>query len=90
MTEGNVFTLSTIAGGGGTPSQVPTGGYLAQVWLGGGGVPHPRSGGGGDPIPGNGLGTPLPPPGQETDLHSEHLLHGGRYASCVYAGGLSC
>ena len=31
-------------------------------------------------------GTPLP----QTDQHSEHLLHGGRYASCVHAGGLSC
>ena len=36
-----------------------------------------------------------PPPGPEmgypqTDQHSEHLLHGGRYASCVHAGGLSC
>ena len=28
-----------------------------------------------------------PPP---TDQHSEHLLRGGRYASCVHAGGLSC
>ena len=31
-----------------------------------------------------------PPPGQETEQHSEHLLRGGRYASCVHAGGLSC
>ena len=29
-------------------------------------------------------------PHQETDQHSEHLLRGGRYASCVHAGGLSC
>ena len=27
----------------------------------------------------------VPPP-----QHSEHLLHGGWYASCVHAGGLSC
>ena len=30
-----------------------------------------------------GWGTPL-------HQHSEHLLHSGRYASCVHAGGLSC
>ena len=30
------------------------------------------------------------PPCQETDQHSKHLLCGGRYASCVHAGGLSC
>ena len=26
----------------------------------------------------------------ETEQHSEYLLHGGQYASCVHAGGLSC
>ena len=26
----------------------------------------------------------------QTDQHSEHLLRGGRYASCVHAGGLAC
>ena len=31
-----------------------------------------------------------PCPGQETEQQSEHLLQGGRYASCVHAGGLSC
>ena len=50
--------------------------------------------------PGPGMGYPprpgmgyLPGPGMGTppDLgHSEHLLFGGRYASCVHAGGLSC
>ena len=30
------------------------------------------------------------PPHQETEQQSEHLLHGGQYASCVHAGGLSC
>ena len=29
-------------------------------------------------------------PNQETEQHSEHFLCGGRYASCVHAGGLSC
>ena len=27
---------------------------------------------------------------QETEQHSEYLLRGGQYASCVHAGGLSC
>ena len=114
MTEGNVFTLSTIwypiSGldvGGGT---------LSQVWI--GGVPHPtdgvvppskiRMGGtlGYRPPPSKTgwvtLGTRLdgippsntewgtPPPHQETDQQSKHLLHGGWCASCVHAGGLSC
>ena len=41
------------------------------------------------PCPGLDGVTP-PPPCQEKDQHSEHLLHGGRCASCVNAGGLSC
>ena len=28
--------------------------------------------------------------GTQLGQHREYLLHGGRYASCVYAGGLSC
>ena len=35
------------------------------------------------------MGVP-PPPNQETEQQSEHLLRGGRYASCVHAGELSC
>ena len=35
--------------------------------------------------PDMGQGTP-----PQTGQHSEHLLRGGRYASCVNAGGLSC
>ena len=58
------------------------------------GVPHPRSWGvphprfGGTPSQVRGEGVPQVPP--RTDQHSEHLLRGGRYASCVHAGGLSC
>ena len=33
--------------------------------------------------------SPPPPPHQETEQQSEHLLRGGRYASCVHAAGLS-
>ena len=160
MREGNIFSLFTLAGGGGgnsipdpdgrNPSQVWTGGgggYIillmrgtpSQVWIGEGtsscwqeevpqypillrGVPHPTSrqgvpwgipwsrldGGvpsikswmGYPPIQGwmgsghpvqdwmrylstkTGWGTPY----QETDQQSEHLLRGGRCASCVHAG----
>ena len=28
--------------------------------------------------------------GTQLGQHREYLLHGGRYASCVHAGGLSC
>ena len=58
---------------------------------------------GGYPVPGfsgdQGWRTPPPPrtewvtpptPNQETEQHSEHLLRGGRYASCVHTGGLCC
>ena len=31
-----------------------------------------------------------PPPHQEREQHSGHLLRGGQYDSCVHAGGLSC
>ena len=57
---------------------------------GGGGLPHPRSnGGGGYPIPGldGGGGVPRVPPWP--GLNGGGLC-GGRYASCVHAGGLSC
>ena len=65
--------------GRGTPSQVEVGG----------GVPHPSGSRHGMDYP------PLqdwvgdPPPHQETEQHGEPLLHGGRYASCVHAGGFS-
>ena len=67
---------------GSTPSKIRTGDTL--------GYPTPHPGLDGD--------TPLlkldggtaPPPRQETDQHSEDLLRGGQYASCIHAGGLSC
>ena len=56
MTEGNIFTLFTLAGGGGVPHPANGGGYpisgldkgvpLSQVWM------------GGYPIPGVNGGTP--------------------------------
>ena len=67
-----------------------------------GGVLHPRSGWGylgypsltrsgwgTTPRPGTGY-PPRPGMGYPSRGHSEHLLRGGRYASCVHAGGLSC
>ena len=70
-------------GGGGYLIQPWTGGGVPQPWMGGwypisGGVPHPMSRG----IPW------VPPPARD----SKHLLRlrGGRCASCVQAGGLSC
>ena len=72
------------AQGGTLPGGVPCqGGYPARGYPAGGypaggtlpGYPPARSGMGG--------GTQL---GQQ----KEYSLHGGRYASCVHAGGLSC
>ena len=56
-----------------------------------GGVPWPGEGGtlaGGAGYPVRG-GT-LVGGGTQLGQHREYLLHGGRYASCVHAGGLSC
>ena len=83
----------------GVPCQVQPGGYPGwgvpcQIQLGvpclGGtlarGVPWPEG------YPGQGVpwqgGTLLG--GTQLGQHREYLLHGGRYASCVHAGGLSC
>ena len=89
------------AGGGGVPCQVQPGGVPCQVQPGGvpcqvqlgGGYPARSSRGG--TLPGPAGGVPWPggyPAGGGTQLeqHREYLLHGGRYASCVHAGGLSC
>ena len=71
----------------GVPSQVPPGGYL--VWY------HPPGGSGyplgGYPVryPPGGVRVP-PRGGTQSGQQKEYSLHGGRYASCVHAGGLSC
>ena len=73
--------------GGGVPCQVQPGGYpgwggtLAGGYPGRGGTLARRgtlAGG----YPGWG--------GTQLGQHREYLLHGGRYASCVHAGGFSC
>ena len=72
---------------GGTPT-LDRGGTPSHVWGGtptlDGGVPHLR----GVPHPMSGGSTPGTPPNR----NSKHLLRlrGGRCASCVHAGGLSC
>ena len=71
-----VNNTTLVSGLGGTPSQVWGLPHLRSrgvPHLRSGGVPHLRSGGG------------TPP------QNSKHLLwlHGGQYASCVQAGGLS-
>ena len=88
--------------GRGVPCQVQPGGYPdwgvpCQVQLGGypgwgGTLPGPVGGVpcqvqlGGYP----GWGVPWPGGGTQLGQHREYLLHGGRYPSCVHAGGLSC
>ena len=78
-------TLPGPAGGGGTLAG--RGGTLAVrggTLAGRGGTLARRgtlAGGGGYPGQGGG--------GTQLGQHREYLLHGGRYASCVHAGGLS-
>ena len=51
---------------------------------GGGSGPAASGGGGSGPAASGGGGS------ANIAQHREYLLHGGRYASCVHAGGLSC
>ena len=62
---------------GGYPSQGPPPGQVKM-----GGYPPQYK----PPPPGSGWGGGTPGTGQ----HMEYLINGGRYASCVDAGGLSC
>ena len=64
--------------GPGTPGGVPEPGTPP-------GVPGPPPGGGGV----GGYPAQVPPP-TRVGQQKEYSLHGGRYASCVHAGGLSC
>ena len=77
------------------------GGVPCQVQHGGGTLPGPAGGGtlvggvswpGGYPARGGTLAGGGYPGWGGTQLgqHREYLLHGGRYASCVHAGGLFC
>ena len=103
--RGGGGTRSSLGGGsrsslgwGGTRSSLGRGGVLIQPWMGGypnlgWGVPHlqgvPQPWTGGYPISGEGvphLQVPPPPRNSKQLLR----LRGGRCASCVHAGGLSC
>ena len=100
MGEGNVFSLFT-SGGGGAGQSADGGGGVRSSWPGGwvrssqggsgpaGGV---RSSPGGQVQPGGGGSGPARGGGGSAKIaqHRKYLLHGGRYASCVHAGGLSC
>ena len=87
--------------GGGYPGQVPPrgvprsgtppGGYPGQV------PPRVRYPPGGSGYPPRGVPDPGTPPGgyltrggTQLGQQKEYSLHGGRYASCVHTGGLSC
>ena len=74
MGEGNVFSLS-ISGGGGQSAD--SAGGVSQLTQPGGvsQLTQPGWGGGGS---------------AKIGQQNEYSLHGGRYASCVHAGGLSC
>ena len=78
------------AGGGGTL----LGGVPCRPGQGGGGYPAGGGYPGRVPPP---AGYPPPQPGQDrgeggtqVGQQKEYSIHGGRYASCVHAGGLSC
>ena len=62
--------------------------------VGGGTLPGPAMGGGtlaGGVVPWlGGGGYPARGGGTQVGQQKEYSLHGGRYASCVHAGGLSC
>ena len=80
--------------GGGGPQPGSDGGYPGQVRT--GGTPA-RSRWGEVPWPGPDVDTQggVPPsrdevPPLQLGQQKEYLLRGGRYASCVHAGGLSC
>ena len=93
--EGNVFSLFIPVGGGGGGVSPAGGGGSGQSSRGGGsgqssrgglgqstrgGVSHPRVGGGQSSWGGS----------AKIGQQNEYSLHGGRYASCIHAGGLSC
>ena len=86
--EGNSFTLFVSPHlGGGYPYPIMLC-NISQNAMGqplGGGVPCQVQPGGVPPHPAR-----LGQGGTQLGQHREYLLHGGRYASCVHAGGLSC
>ena len=92
MGEGNVFSVFTS--GGGVPVSHNALQHFPECHGAARGVPCQVQLGGGVPCqvqPGGGtLAGGVPGGGTQLGQHREYLLHGGRYASCVHAGGLSC
>ena len=91
LAEGGTLARGYPGQGGTLPGGTLAGGYPARGYPGRGypGRGYPGQGGtlpGGIPWPG---GVPCQG-GTQLGQHREYLLHGGRYASCVHAGGLSC
>ena len=84
------------AGGGSGPAagggqvQLPGGGGQVQLRGGGGGVRSSCWGGGVRSSWQGGVRSSRWGGSAKIEQHREYLLHGGRYASCVHAGGLSC
>ena len=96
--EGNSFTLFVSSHRGGYPYPIMLCNISQNVMgqPGGGGYPARSSRGEGVPCQVQPWGGTLAGggyPGQggtQLGQHREYLLHGGRYASCVHVGGLSC
>ena len=101
MREGNSFSLCVSPHLGGVPQPADGGGWGGGgAGCGQGGVPPIQVRWG---VPGCGRGHGTPPPSMARsqdggggggypllEQHSVYLLRGGRYVSCVHAGGLSC
>ena len=79
--EGNSFTLLVCPQGRGQVRPAEGGGGQVQLAGGGGSGPAGR---GSSPAGRGGGGS------AKIGQQNEYSLHGGRYASCVHAGGLSC
>ena len=74
----------------GVPRPGREGGTPVRDWMGETPPPLARTGRGYPPWTGLDGIQPPPPPPQETEQHSEYLLHGRWYTPCHPAGGLSC
>ena len=88
------YPIPGLEGGRGTPSKMRTGvPWVPLAPRSGRGIPHPADGGyprmEGYPLSKTGWGIPPPEAPSPPHQQSEHVLRGGRCASCVHAGGLS-
>ena len=84
--EGNSFTLLVCLHPGGVPISHNALQHFPECHgAAGGGVPRQVQLGG---YPGRGV--PWLGGGIQVGQQKEYSLHGGRYASCIHAGGLSC